>query len=46
MKEHCCGCSVCAVICFTNAISMRIDEEGFYRPKVDYENKFRPKNLY
>lgn len=37
MKEICCGCSACAVICPTKAITMEIDNDGFYRPKFNSE---------
>ena len=31
----CTSCGVCAAICPTEAISMQLDEQGFYRPQVD-----------
>lgn len=31
----CTSCGVCATICAKKAISMQLDEEGFYRPVVD-----------
>lgn len=31
----CTSCGVCATICAKKAISMQLDEEGFYRPIVD-----------
>jgi formate hydrogenlyase subunit 6/NADH:ubiquinone oxidoreductase subunit I len=34
-KEDCCGCSACVAICSVQAISMSIDEEGFYYPFID-----------
>ncbi|PKP60638.1 FeS-binding protein [Candidatus Atribacteria bacterium HGW-Atribacteria-1] len=36
IKSHiCCGCGTCAGICPINAIEMRINERGFYMPKID-----------
>lgn len=37
MKNGCCGCSACALICPVNAIKMKINEDGYYRPKIDDE---------
>ncbi len=37
-KHLCTSCGVCASICPTNAISMHLDKEGFYRPQVDNGN--------
>ncbi len=37
-KSECCGCTACYNICKNNAISMKMDEEGFYYPYID-ENK-------
>ena len=37
-NKKCCGCSACADICPTNAITMVPDREGFLYPSVD-ENK-------
>lgn len=33
--RDCCSCGLCANICPKTAISMVLDEEGFYRPKVN-----------
>lgn len=35
-KMQCCGCSACYNACPSNAISMIINDEGFYEPKIDY----------
>ena len=40
-KEQCCGCSACANICPQKAISMQIDEEGFYYPIIDCQKCVR-----
>jgi len=34
-KEECCGCSACEALCPTGAISMNLDEDGFYYPIID-----------
>lgn len=34
-KEECCGCSACANICNFNAISMKVDSEGFMYPEIN-----------
>lgn len=34
-KLQCCGCNACGDICTHNAISFRIDNEGFWYPVVD-----------
>ena len=34
-KESCCGCEACYQKCPTNAITMELDENGFYYPRVD-----------
>lgn len=34
-KIDCCGCNACADVCTHNAIAFRIDNEGFWYPKVD-----------
>ena len=34
-KKNCCGCSACYSICPTSAISMELDNEGFFYPVVD-----------
>jgi len=37
-KKDCTGCYACENICPKNCISMVSDVEGFWYPKVDYEN--------
>lgn len=39
--EKCCGCSACANICPQKAVSMQIDEEGFYYPIIDFQKCIR-----
>ena len=34
-KRACTSCQMCAAICPKNAICIELDNEGFYRPKVD-----------
>lgn len=34
-KEDCCGCTACLNVCPVNAISMKIDEEGFEYPYIN-----------
>ena len=34
-KKDCCGCGACKEVCAKNAISLVIDNEGFWYPKVD-----------
>lgn len=34
-NEDCCGCNACAVVCPVQCISMPLDNEGFFYPKVD-----------
>ena len=34
-KEDCCGCTACKSICPTQAITMKVDEEGFLYPEID-----------
>lgn len=34
-KEQCTGCKMCADICPKNAISFKVDDEGFWYPIVD-----------
>lgn len=36
-KEECCGCGACYLICPTNSIVMKEDNEGFEYPVVDGE---------
>ena len=35
--QNCSSCAACANVCSRNAISMRLDDEGFYRPVIDSE---------
>lgn len=35
--RDCTGCGICASICGTKAITIRLDNEGFYKPVVDEE---------
>jgi coenzyme F420-reducing hydrogenase beta subunit len=37
----CCGCGSCAECCPMEAIEMKIDEEGFYYPFLDYDKCVR-----
>lgn len=34
-KEECCGCHGCSNICPKQCISMKVDNEGFWYPKID-----------
>lgn len=34
LKEECCGCSACMLVCVKSAIEMKKDEMGFYYPYV------------
>ena len=34
-KENCCGCTACASICPTKAITMEVDEKGFMYPSTN-----------
>ena len=34
-KRTCTSCQMCAAVCGKNAISIELDEDGFYRPIVD-----------
>ena len=36
-KHKCSGCGACLDVCPKNAISMSVDKEGFWYPKVDKE---------
>ena len=36
-KDDCCGCKACGDVCPVNAINYKIDEAGFWSPKVDTE---------
>lgn len=40
-KEECCGCMACYSICPIGAITMELDEEGFWYPSVDGERCIR-----
>ena len=33
-KDECCGCGNCSIVCPTNIITMRPDEEGFLYPEI------------
>ncbi len=33
--NHCTGCQMCSSVCRENAIDIRLDEEGFYKPYID-----------
>lgn len=33
--DTCTGCSACANICPVNAIELKPNDEGFYRPNID-----------
>ncbi|MGU8573758.1 Coenzyme F420 hydrogenase/dehydrogenase, beta subunit C-terminal domain [Clostridium perfringens] len=35
LDQECTGCSMCAAVCKTNAISINLTEEGFYKPFID-----------
>lgn len=37
LKDLCSGCSACCNGCKFDAISMELDEEGFYFPRIDKE---------
>jgi len=34
-KKDCCGCKVCAAVCPVNCITLKLDSEQFYYPKID-----------
>ena len=36
-KKDCCGCMACGDICPKDAITFKIDEEGFWYPVVNYD---------
>ena len=36
-KQDCCGCNACGDICPREAISFKVDKEGFWYPKVNLE---------
>ena len=42
--RSCTGCGVCASVCGKNAITIQLDDEGFYKPVVD-EDKCAECNL-
>lgn len=35
IQNNCCGCGVCEVICPVQAITLRQDSEGFYKPFIN-----------
>ncbi len=35
--RECTSCQICAIICAHNAIHIELNEDGFYRPLVDYD---------
>lgn len=35
-KSLCCGCRACEQVCSRRAITMQIDEEGFYYPELNF----------
>lgn len=37
VRHQCTSCQVCAAVCPTGAISINLDEDGYYRPFVDAE---------
>lgn len=38
LNKPCIGCSACSIVCPKNAISMKVNDEGFWAPIID-ENK-------
>ncbi len=36
-RTLCCGCTACAVVCPVGAVEISLDEEGFWRARVDEE---------
>lgn len=36
-KEDCCGCTACKCICPTQAITMKLDKDGFLYPEINLE---------
>jgi ferredoxin len=40
-KENCCGCGACMEICPRQAITMKVDMEGFEYPYIDDEKCIR-----
>lgn len=36
-KSECCGCGLCSVVCPAKAISMQLDEEGFFYPDLNLQ---------
>ena len=34
INKNCCGCSACSIICPKDAIEMKINSDGFYRPII------------
>lgn len=37
VKENCCGCGACSLVCSQKAITMEEDKEGFLYPKIAQE---------
>ena len=35
-QDKCCGCAACANKCPTGALTMALDDVGFWRPQIDY----------
>lgn len=40
-KSSCCGCTACYATCPKQAITMKVDEEGFEYPKILEEDCIR-----
>lgn len=38
LPDKCCGCSACKIVCPKNAISISINNDGFYSANVDEDN--------
>lgn len=36
-SDDCTGCGACAAVCPVRCISMEQDDEGFFRPRIDYD---------
>ena len=36
-KKNCVGCNACGDICYSDAISFEVDNEGFWYPRVNKE---------
>ena len=37
-SHECCGCGVCVLVCPTDCISLRLDEDGYYKAIVDRDD--------